>query len=169
MKLSIRNFVTSIGVILIAAMNCSAVPEIKIDVSKIVDKATVESILGAKVQYPTPVNIQGSEGYYSKCNYYSIPPGKTLLLRLYQASERHETEQELNGMMKNTPGLKPVSGLGDKAFASEGVASALPSDALMLYVVKGKSILTVGLSGYSNDAGSLEKAKEVAQKILPHL
>jgi len=39
----------------------------------------------------------------------------------------------------------------------------------MLYVAKGNAFLTIGLSGFSNDAVALEKAKAVAHKLLERL
>jgi hypothetical protein len=39
----------------------------------------------------------------------------------------------------------------------------------MLYVAKGGAFLTIGVSGFANDAVALEKAKTVAQKLLEHL
>ena len=170
MKLTTNTFIIAACVLLLAGLsNSFAASGAKIDLSRIIDKAAAEGILGVKVKEATPRNIEGSDGYYSKCNYYSITPGKTLLLRLYQLAVGRDPQQQLNVLMKNTPALKEVSGIGDKAFVTDGSASALPSDALMFYVVKGNSILTVGLSGNETDATGLERAKDVAQKILAQL
>jgi hypothetical protein len=40
---------------------------------------------------------------------------------------------------------------------------------MILYVVKGNALVTVGLSGLEDDAAALDKAKTVAQKLLVHL
>jgi hypothetical protein len=39
----------------------------------------------------------------------------------------------------------------------------------MLYVVKGKSFITIGIGGMADEVAALEKAKQVAQKILAQL
>jgi hypothetical protein len=49
---------------------------------------------------------------------------------------------------------------GDSGFASR---------VLMLYVVKGNAFLTIGLSGFADDAVALEKAKTIAQKVIERL
>jgi hypothetical protein len=46
---------------------------------------------------------------------------------------------------------------GDSGFASR---------VLMLYVVKGNAFLTIGLSGFADDAVALEKAKRSRKKLL---
>src|SRR5438034_428172 len=43
-----------------------------------------------------------------------------------------------------------------------GAESGLPSHVVMLYVVKGNPLVTVGLSGFDDEVGG-EKAKSVAQ------
>jgi hypothetical protein len=140
----------------------------RIDVSTIVSKADAKSILGAEVKDSTPRNVQGGDGYYSKCNYYSVAPGKTLLMRFYQAAAGYDAQKELETVTKDTPSVKPVSGLGDKALVTSGTASGLPSRVLMLYVMKGNALITIGLSGLDDEV-ALEKAKDIAQKILGKL
>jgi hypothetical protein len=63
---------------------------------------------------------------------------------------------------------KPVAGLGDKAHIYSGTDSGLPVNVVMLYVIKGNSLITVGLSGL-DDESAVEKAKTVAQKIVAQL
>jgi len=46
--------------------------------------------------------------------------------------------------------------------------NGLPPNVIMLYVVKGRSFITIGIGGIADEAG-LEKAKQVAQKILAQL
>ena len=124
--------------------------------------------LGAEVKDSTPRNVQGGDGYYSKCNYYSVTPGKTLLMRVYQAAAGYDAQKELETVTKDTPEVKSVSGIGDKALVTSGTASGLPSRVLMLYVMKGNALITIGLSGLDDEV-ALEKAKGVAQKILAKL
>ena len=47
--------------------------------------------------------------------------------------------------------------------------NGLPPNAIMLYVVKGKSLITIGISGMADEVAASEKAEEVAQKILAQL
>ena len=166
MTRSIRIFVVTIVFVVAASVIASGE---KIDVSQIVDPTTAESVLDAKVKIATPRNVQGGDGYYSKCNYYSATPGKTLLLRVYQAAWQYDLQKELDAVTKNTPALKEVSGLGDKAMVTDWKASALPARALMLYVVKGNVLITVGVSGFEDENVSLGKIKGVAEKILAQL
>jgi hypothetical protein len=137
-----------------------------IDVSKVITKSEAELILGAKMKETTPRNVQGGDGYYSKCNYYSVTPGKTLLVRVYQADSSYDGQKELE---KDSISVKPVSGLGDKAIVTSGKESGLPARVTMLYVTKGNILITIGLSGLEDDAAALEKAKNIAQKILAQL
>src|SRR5689334_21757363 len=52
------------------------------DVAKIVTKSDAADVLGEAVREPTPRSGEGADGYYSKCNYYSIRRGKSLVIRL---------------------------------------------------------------------------------------
>jgi hypothetical protein len=47
--------------------------------------------------------------------------------------------------------------------------NGLPPNVIMLYVVKGRSLITIGIGGIADEAGALEKAKQVAEKILAQL
>jgi hypothetical protein len=42
-------------------------------------------------------------------------------------------------------------------------------DVIMLYVVKGNFFITIGIGGMAGEVAALEKAKQVAQKILAQL
>lgn len=161
----------SILALLVASALTSAIfaAENRLDLSTIITKAEAESILGAKVKDATPRNMQGGDGYYSKCNYYSITPGKTLLVRVYQAAPGFDAQKELDMVTKDTASVKPVPGLGDKAMVTSGAASGLPARVTMLYVSKGNTLITIGMSGLEDEAAPLEKAKGVAQKILAQL
>jgi hypothetical protein len=167
MKLPIQNFL--IGFVAALLANAVSAADNRIDVSVIINKAEAESVLGTKVKDPLPQNAQGGDGYYSKCTYYSLAPGKTLLLRVYQAAPGHDGRQELEMLAKDTTATKPVAGLGDKALVTSGKESGLPPRVLLLYVTKGSSMIKVGLSGLEDDDMTLKKAKSVAQKILTKL
>jgi len=142
----------------------------RIDVSSIVDKASAESILGEAVKPPSPRNLDGADGYYSKCNYYSVKPGKSLVIRLRQAvPDASDPQQQLELLRASTGATTPLSGLGDRAEYAHGADSNLPAHGLMLYVVKGKNLITVGINGVEDDSLALEKARNVAQRILQKL
>jgi hypothetical protein len=140
-----------------------------IDVSRVVDQATAESILGEPVKVATPRNMDGNDGYYSKCNYYTAKPGKTLIIRVYQAVLGVDAQAALQGVSESTGAMTMISGLGDRARLSSGADSGLPPHVMMLYVVKSNVLITVGISGFDDDALAQEKAKTVAQKLLASL
>lgn len=141
----------------------------RIDVSKIIDKVAAESILEEPVKAPSPRNVEGSDGYYSKCNYYSTDAKKRLILRVYQAAPGFDPQKELESVAENTGAMRAISGLGDKARISSGVQAGLPSEVVILYVVKGNALITVGLGGFEDDAVAAEKVKGAAQKIVAQL
>jgi hypothetical protein len=137
----------------------------RVDVSRIVDKAVAESALGEPVKAPSPRSLQGEDGYYSKCNYYSATSGKVLILRLYQASAGTDVRQQLDTIRSEMGAGRSVSGLGDKAQIYSGTASGLAANVVMLYVIKSNSLVTVGISGLEEDIAS-EKAKRLALQIV---
>ena len=139
-----------------------------LDISKIIDKATAESTIGEPVKPAASRNLDGKDGYYSKCNYYSATSSKTLVLRLYQAASGIDPSKELDGVRASTGAPRSVSGLGDKAQIYDGPESGLPNNVVMLYVIKGNSLVTVGLSGLDDEI-SLDKAKRIAQKIVAQI
>lgn len=159
----------SIFILASAISNLTVASGVPLDVSKIVDQAAAESVFDGKAKTAAPVNVQGGDGYYSKCIYYSETPGKTLLLRVYQAAEGYDAGRELESVKKNTPALKEVSGLGDKALVTDWKESALPPRSMMLYVLKGNILITIGLGGFGDETASLGKARSVAEKILAQL
>jgi hypothetical protein len=155
----------------LATVALGAAADTRIDVSKIIDKTEAESILGQQVKDPTPFNGQGKDGYYSKCSYYSVVPGKTLVIRVQQPdADAIEPRTELGLIAVSSGDTKPVSGLGDEAqMSSEGGETGAASRVLMLYVAKGNAFLVVGLGGFADEGVALEKAETVAKKILQHL
>jgi hypothetical protein len=156
--------------VLLATTSIISAAGARTDVSAVVDKATAESILGETVKPATPRNTEGGDGYYSKINYYALKPGKALIIRLHQAVPGSpDPQQELEMVRASTGATKPLSGLGDRAEFAHGADSNLPAHALMLYVVKGNTLIMVGLNGLDDDSLALEKARSVAQKILEKL
>ena len=171
MKWLMKQFVASFIVagLVCVLTNSIRAADARIDVAQIIDKAAAESVIGEPVKAPAPRNVDGKDGYYSKCNYYSATPGKTLLIRVYQAAAGVDPQKELEMVAENTGAMRSISGLGEKARMSSGTEGGLPSHVVMLYVVKGNALITVGLGGLEDEAAAGEKAKSVAQKILAKL
>jgi hypothetical protein len=154
----------------VVANLAGAAEEKKIDVSTIVVKADAEKILGEPVNDARIRNMDGQDGYYSKCTYSTVNPGKSLILRVYQAAPGAPGPRKQFEMLK-TDGiaLKPVTGLGDKAGVFSGGTETGPVKGIMLYVVRGNAFVTVGVSGIVDEVAALDKAKGIARKILAKL
>jgi hypothetical protein len=142
-----------------------------IDVSAIIPKAEAEKILEEPVRNPNPLNVNGKDGYYSKCNYYGTKDVRSLLLRVRQATEGSvDPVTEFDQVASSGGKMKAIEGLGDKAGMFNGAPeNGLPPNVIMLYVVKGRSFITIGIGGMADETAALEKAKQVAQKILAQL
>src|SRR5205809_7894092 len=108
-----------------------------IDVSAIIPKAEAEKILGEPVRKPSPLNVNGKDGYYSKCNYYGTKSVRSLLLRVRQATEGSvDALTEFNQVTGNGVKFKTIDGLGERAAILNGVPeNGLPPNVIMLYVV----------------------------------
>lgn len=141
------------------------------DVTQIITKEEASSILGETVKDPSPRNGDGTDGYYSKCNYYAVKRGKSLIVRLQLPGPNAMGPQEELELVASANGsAEKVSGVGDAArMCTAGGESGFDSRRLMLYVAKGNAFLTIGLGGFADDAVALEKAKAVALKLLEHL
>ena len=145
----------------------SAAPEKPIDLTAIIKKTDAQSVLGEAVKDAQSRNGDGADGYYSRCNYYSENPGKSLILRVRQSAPGQiEPQKELEMLGAGNGKIKALSGVGEKAaLLSEGGAAR----SLMLYVTKGKAFVTVGIGGMGDEKVAIEKAKTIARKILAQL
>jgi hypothetical protein len=170
MKLSIQKVPATFLVAASAALTTSSLfaADAHIDVSRIIDKAAAESVLGETVKTPAPRNMEGEDGYYSKCTYYTGTPGKSLVLRVYQAAAGFNPYKELEQVIESSGSMRAVAGLGDKARMASGVEGGLPPRVVMLYVIKGNALVTIGLGGLDDEVAQ-EKIKAVAQKIIAEL
>jgi hypothetical protein len=141
------------------------------DVSQIINKTEASAILGEPVKEPSPRSGDGTDGYYSKCNYYSVNRGKSLIIRLQVPGPNAiGPQKELELLAAADAAMEKVSDVGDAAqISTSGGESGFASRVLMLYVAKGNIFLTIGLGGFVDDAVALEKAKTIAQKLLEHL
>jgi hypothetical protein len=159
----------------VLAMICAFPPvcragENPIDLAALITRADAQAALGETVKDAQARMDEGADGHYSRCNYYSENPGRSLVLRVRQADAGQlEPKKQLEEMSAGNDKFKPVTGLGDKAAVlKEGPAKG-PGHALMLYIAKGNAFITVGLSGVDDEKIALEKAKTVARKILGKL
>lgn len=153
----------------LALSNLHGAEQKRIDVAAIITKADAEAALGESVKEPQLRNGDGADGYYSRCNYYSQNPGKSLILRVRQAAAGQlEPKRQLDDLSAGNPKIKPVTGLGDKAGLFSGGAENGISHEVLLYVAKGNAFITVAIGGLDEKA-ALEKAKTLSKKILKQL
>lgn len=158
-----------LAMILVLPRPCRAA-ENQIDLAMVITKADAQTTLGEAVKDPQARSDNGADGHYSRCNYYSENPGKSLVLRIRQAAAGQlEPKKQLEEMSAGNDKFKAVTGLGDKAaLVKEGPAKG-PGHALMLYVAKKNAFITVGISGIDDEKSATEKVKTVARKILGKL
>jgi hypothetical protein len=154
-----------------AAVSAVSAADTRPDVSQIITKADAAAILAEPVREPSPRSGEGTDGYYSKCNFYSAKGGKSLTIRLQlPGPNAFSPEKELELVANANGSAEKISGVGDAAeISTSGGENGFESRVLMLYVAKGNVFLTIGLGGFADDAVALEKAKTVAQKLLDHL
>jgi len=166
-----RMFATALGLAVCALpFGVRAADETRIDLAVVVTKADAQSALGETVKDAQARNEEGADGYYSRCNYYSENPGRSLTLRIRQAAAGQlEPKKQLEEMSAGNDKFKPVTGLGDKAALMKEGPPRGPGHVLMVYVVKGNAFITVGISGVDDEKIATEKAKALAKKILGKL
>ncbi len=144
--------------------------EDRIDLAAVITKADAQTALGEAVKDPQARGDEGADGYYSRCNYYSENPGRSLVLRVRQISPGQlEPKKQLEEMSAGDDKLKPVTGLGDKAAIAKEGPDKGPGHALMLYVAKGNAFITIGISGVDDEKVAAERAKTLAKKIIGKL
>ena len=164
----------TIAVMVLLAAGAFPVPgraaENRIDLATLITKQEAQTVLGEPVKDPQARSEEGADGYYSRCNYYSENPGRSLVLRVRLTTAGQPTPKEqLEEMSAEKDKFKPVTGLGDKAaLVKEGPAKG-PGHALILYVAKGNAFVMVGISGVDDEKSATEKAKTLAKKILGKL
>ena len=144
--------------------------ENRIDLAAIVTKADAQNALGETVKDPQARNEDGADGSYSRCNYYSENPGRSLTLRVRRISAGQlDPKKQLEEMSAGNDKFKPVKGLGDNAALVREGPDKGPGHVLMLYVAKGNAFITVGISGVDDEKSATEKAKTLAKKIMGKL
>jgi hypothetical protein len=148
----------------------SSAEEKRIDLATVITKADAQTALGEAVKDPQARNDEGADGYYSRCNYYSENPGKSLVMRVRLTSAGQlEPKKQLEEMSGEKDKFKPVAGLGDKAALVREGPEKGPRHGLILYVVKANAFVMIGISGVDDEKSATEKAKTLARKILGKL
>jgi hypothetical protein len=159
-----------VALVVCALPSLSHAEEKRIDLAAVITKADAQSALGEAVKDPQARNDEGADGYYSRCNYYSENPGKSLVLRVRLTSAGQlEPKKQLEEMTAGNAKFKLVSALGEKAALLKEGPDKGPGHALMLYVAKERAFVTVGISGIDDEKSATEKAKTLARKILGKL
>jgi hypothetical protein len=165
-----RTIGATIALVLGALSFSGHAAENRIDLSSIVTKADAQAALGETVKDPQPRSEKGADGYYSRCNYYSENPGRSLVLRVRRAADGQlEPKKQLEELTAGNNKFKPIAGLGDKAAMIKEGPEKGPGHALLLYVAKGNAFITVAISGIDDEKMGTEKAKTLAKKILAKL
>ena len=154
-----------------AQLHAAAAPVKQVDVAAVVTKADAEAALGEPVKEPQPRNGDGADGYYSRCNYYSEKPGKSLVLRVHQsAAGKLDAKKQFEMLSGGSGKIESINGLGDRAGYVKGNGTPTADDkVMMVYVAKGNALITIGIGGLDDDMAALNKAKEIAKKILAQL
>lgn len=159
----------ALAVVLIVT-DASAATDKHVDVGVIITKSEAETALGEPVKDPQPRNGDGADGYYSRCNYYSQNPGKSLVLRVHQsAAGKLDRKKQFEMLSAGTGKIKPLPGLGDRAGIYTSGGENGTAHVMMLYVAQGSAMITVGIGGLEDETAALEKAKVIARKILKQL
>src|SRR3954470_11643418 len=133
-----RTFAAAFALAVIAFPFSARAEENRIDLAAVITKADAQNLLGETVKDAQARNEDGADGYYSRCNYYSENPGRSLTLRVRQAgSGQLEPKKQLEAMSAGNDKFKEVARLGDKAVLVKEGPPKGPGHALMLYVAKG--------------------------------
>jgi hypothetical protein len=165
-----RRIAAGVALAVGALLFTSRAAENPIDLAAVITKADAQSALGEVVKDPQARNEDGADGHYSRCNYYSENPGRSLTLRIRQAGpDQLDPKKQLEEMSAGNNKFKAVTGLGDKAALLKEGPDKGPGHALLLYIAKGNAFITVGISGIDDEKSATEKAKTLARKILGKL
>ena len=148
----------------------SSAEDNRLDLAAVITKADAQTALGEPVKDPQARSEEGADGHYSRCNYYSENPGRSLVLRVRLTSAGQlKPKEQLEERSGEKDKFKPVTGLGDKAALVREGPEKGPRHALILYVAKGNAFIMVGISGIDDEKSVTEKAKTLARKILGKL
>src|SRR5260370_37221342 len=115
-------------------------------------KAEAAAILGEPVKDPSPHSGDGSDGYYSKCNYYSVNRGKSLIIRLQLPGPNAiGPQKELQLLAAANGTMEKASGIGEAPqLFTGGGESRFAARLLMLSGAKGNPLFTIALGWFSD-------------------
>ena len=163
----IRTSVRFAILIIICADVRYAMASDKIDIPKVVTKSDAEKILGVPVKDARGRNQNGKGGYYeSEWSYRAIEGDKGLYFDILYAGREappHLTQTMFSVLPADRSKSTRVDGLGDKAIFCPNETGMV-----MLHVLKGDILITIGIHGLSADA-ALDPEKSMATKILANL
>src|SRR5438876_6228303 len=119
------------------------------DVAQIINKTEASAILGEPVKDPSQRSGDGTDGYYSKCNYYSVQRGKSLIIRLQLPRPNAiGPQKELQQLAAANGTMEKVYDVGEAAkLFTGGAESESASRMLILYVANDKAFLPFDLLG----------------------
>lgn len=144
--------------------------QIPIDLASVITKADAQTVLGEPVRDPQAKSEEGADGYYSRCNYYSENPGRSLVVRVRQISPGQlEPKKQLEEMTAGNNKFKAIPGVGDQAALLREGPDKGPGHAVMLYVAKDGAFITIAISGIDDEKVATEKTKTLAKKIIGKL
>jgi hypothetical protein len=89
-----------LGILFLSASltNVALAAEVHTDVSQIIGQNDAAAILGEPVKEPSARSGESGDDYYSKCNYYTIQRGKSLVIRLQLAGPKAIPPQTALGL-----------------------------------------------------------------------
>jgi len=166
----VRTFAAAVVLAVFASGFICRAADSGIDLAAIITKQDAQAALGETVKDAQARSEEGADGHYSRCNYYSENPGRSLVVRVRQAyAGQLEPKKQLEEMTAGNTKFKAITGVGEKAVVLKEGPDKGPSHALMLYVAKGNAFVTVAISGIDDEKAATEKAKTLAKKILGKL
>lgn len=125
------------GFLFAAGLTNVVVADSRPDVSQIITKAEASAILGEPVKDPSPRSGDGSDGYYSKCNYYSVNRGKSLIIRLQLPGPNATGPQkEFQLLAAANTAMEKVSGIGEAAQLFTGGGESGFASRLLMFLVR---------------------------------
>jgi len=182
-----RNFVLLLSCCLIVALSAckkrEAPPPTPRDVCALITLDEIQTVQGSLMKESKSSARADAGLRVSQCFYTATEFSKSVNLALVQRDpdqpggrsakdfwkekfdpyENEEPKKDSDGEKEKGPPPKKIDGLGDEAYwASNRFGGTL-------YVLKGDTLISIGLGGTDDEETKLEKSKIIAQKALQHL
>src|SRR6266436_7074574 len=145
-----RRTLVGFGILIIicAGVRSAAAGE-KIDVRKVITKSDAEKILGVPVKDAKGRNQNGTNGYYdSEWSYYAIKGDRALIFDVLYAGKPGLAATMFSILPADGGKSTRIDGLGDKAILCPNETGMA-----MLHVLKGNTLITIGIHGLLANAG----------------